>query len=252
MEMAMITGMHAVVYTRDAEADRAFFRDVLGFSSVDAGGGWLIFAAPPSELACHPAESNGKHELYLMCDDLRAERYRVRPRQRPGLGPPIHSTSSGRRRSRPLRAASPDSLSAEPLTLRCYKSAALSHLKMSLPLWGQACRGRLPVRSRAGRALSARTRVATIPPAIANTTIRVPAALATCSCSPIRLASELVATRTRMARPTAAPMPAPVDTIAAATPCSVSSTPVAAAMNMLVNTTPSAMLIAISPGVSER
>src|SRR5215470_14172738 len=73
MEMAMITGMHAVVYTRNAEADRAFFRDVLGFSSVDAGGGWLIFAAPPSELACHPAESNGKHELYLMCDDLRAE-----------------------------------------------------------------------------------------------------------------------------------------------------------------------------------
>jgi catechol 2,3-dioxygenase-like lactoylglutathione lyase family enzyme len=73
MEMAMITGMHAVVYTRDAEADRAFFRDVLGFSSVDAGGGWLIFSAPPSELACHPAESNGKHELYLMCDDLRAE-----------------------------------------------------------------------------------------------------------------------------------------------------------------------------------
>src|SRR5215831_191979 len=77
MEMAMITGMHAVVYTRDAEADRAFFRDVLGFSSVDAGGGWLIFAAPPSELACHPAESNGKHELNLMCDDLRAEMVRL-------------------------------------------------------------------------------------------------------------------------------------------------------------------------------
>src|SRR5262245_46050970 len=73
MEMTMITGMHAVVYTRNAEADRAFFRDVLGFSSVDAGGGWLIFAAPPSELAFHPAESNGKHELHLMCDDLRAE-----------------------------------------------------------------------------------------------------------------------------------------------------------------------------------
>src|SRR5262245_29937874 len=62
MEMAMITGMHAVLYTRNVEADRAFFRDVLGFSSVDAGGGWLIFAAPPSELACHPAESNGKHD----------------------------------------------------------------------------------------------------------------------------------------------------------------------------------------------
>lgn len=69
----MITGMHAVIYTRDAKADRAFFRDVLDLPSVDAGDGWLIFAAPPSELACHPAESNGKHELYLMCDDLQAE-----------------------------------------------------------------------------------------------------------------------------------------------------------------------------------
>jgi catechol 2,3-dioxygenase-like lactoylglutathione lyase family enzyme len=77
MEMAVITGMHAVVYTRNAEADRAFFKDVLGFSAVDAGGGWLIFAAPPSELACHPAESNGRHELYLMCDDLRAEMTRL-------------------------------------------------------------------------------------------------------------------------------------------------------------------------------
>jgi catechol 2,3-dioxygenase-like lactoylglutathione lyase family enzyme len=73
MERTMITGMHAVIYTRDAKADRAFFRDVLGLPSVDAGDGWLIFAAPPSELACHPAESNGKHELYLMCDDLQAE-----------------------------------------------------------------------------------------------------------------------------------------------------------------------------------
>src|SRR5262249_20796482 len=73
LEMAMITGMHAVVYTRNAEADRAFFRDALGFSSVDAGGGWLIFAAPPSELAPHPAESNGKHELYLRWGDWKAE-----------------------------------------------------------------------------------------------------------------------------------------------------------------------------------
>ena len=74
----MITGMHAVIYTRDAEADRAFFRDVLGFSSVDAGDGWLIFATPPAELACHPAESNGKHELYLVCDDIHAEIARLR------------------------------------------------------------------------------------------------------------------------------------------------------------------------------
>jgi catechol 2,3-dioxygenase-like lactoylglutathione lyase family enzyme len=69
----VITGLHAVVYTRDAEADRAFFRDVLGLASVDAGGGWLIFAAPPAEVAFHPAESNGRHELYLMCDDVEAE-----------------------------------------------------------------------------------------------------------------------------------------------------------------------------------
>jgi catechol 2,3-dioxygenase-like lactoylglutathione lyase family enzyme len=69
----LISGLHAIIYTRDAEADRAFFRDVLGFASVDAGEGWLIFAAPPAELAFHPAESNGKHELYLMCDDVEAE-----------------------------------------------------------------------------------------------------------------------------------------------------------------------------------
>jgi catechol 2,3-dioxygenase-like lactoylglutathione lyase family enzyme len=69
----MITGMHMVIYTRDPEADRAFFRDVLDFPSVDAGGGWLIFAAPPSEIACHPAENNDQHEAYLMCDDVRAE-----------------------------------------------------------------------------------------------------------------------------------------------------------------------------------
>jgi catechol 2,3-dioxygenase-like lactoylglutathione lyase family enzyme len=69
----MITGMHTIIYSRDAEADRTFFRDVLGFKFVDAGGGWLIFAAPPSELAIHPAEANGKHEIYLICDDVGKE-----------------------------------------------------------------------------------------------------------------------------------------------------------------------------------
>jgi catechol 2,3-dioxygenase-like lactoylglutathione lyase family enzyme len=68
----MIFGAHVIVYSRDAEADRAFFRDVLGFESVDAGHGWLIFALPPAELAVHPAEADG-HELYLMCADLQAE-----------------------------------------------------------------------------------------------------------------------------------------------------------------------------------
>ncbi len=74
----MISGAHVIVYSKDAEADRAFFRDVLGFRSVDAGHGWLIFALPPSEAAFHPAEANGSHELYLMCDDLEAEMKRLR------------------------------------------------------------------------------------------------------------------------------------------------------------------------------
>ena len=68
----MITGAHAIVYSRDADADRAFFRDVLGFDSVDAGGGWLIFELPPAELAAHPDSSGERHELYLMCDDIPA------------------------------------------------------------------------------------------------------------------------------------------------------------------------------------
>ena len=66
----MITGVHALVFSRDAEAVRAFFRDVLGLPSVDAGGGWLIFALPPAELAAHPDGGGSRHELYLMCDDI--------------------------------------------------------------------------------------------------------------------------------------------------------------------------------------
>ncbi|MEO8218047.1 MAG: extradiol dioxygenase [Acidobacteriota bacterium] len=69
----MISGAHVIVYSTDAEADRAFFRDILGFPSVDAGHGWLIFALPPSEAAFHPADENNRHELYFMCDDLHAE-----------------------------------------------------------------------------------------------------------------------------------------------------------------------------------
>jgi predicted enzyme related to lactoylglutathione lyase len=68
----MISGVHAVIFTTDAERDRAFFRDVLELPSVDAGDGWLIFALPPAELAAHPAEKGGRHELYLMCDDVDA------------------------------------------------------------------------------------------------------------------------------------------------------------------------------------
>jgi predicted enzyme related to lactoylglutathione lyase len=67
----VINGAHVIVFAEDAEAARAFFHDVFGMHSEDAGGGWLIFALPPAELACHPA-SGPSYELYLMCDDIQA------------------------------------------------------------------------------------------------------------------------------------------------------------------------------------
>lgn len=70
----MISGAHVIIYSQDPHADRAFFRDILGFKSVDAGRGWLIFALPPAEAAFHPSSQGGDdHELYFMCDDLKAE-----------------------------------------------------------------------------------------------------------------------------------------------------------------------------------
>jgi catechol 2,3-dioxygenase-like lactoylglutathione lyase family enzyme len=71
-EPAMITGSHVILTSKDPDADRAFFRDVLNFPSVDAGHGWLIFALPSAEAAFHPSEKNDLHELYFMCDDLKA------------------------------------------------------------------------------------------------------------------------------------------------------------------------------------
>jgi hypothetical protein len=73
----MIIGSHVLLYSKDPDADRAFFRDVLEYPHVDAGHGWLIFKLPPAELALHPADGNSEHKLlqaafYLMCDDLHA------------------------------------------------------------------------------------------------------------------------------------------------------------------------------------
>lgn len=68
----MINGAHAVIFSADADADRNFLRDVVGLPHVDVGDGWLIFGLPPSEIAVHPAEQNGRHEIYLMCDDVDA------------------------------------------------------------------------------------------------------------------------------------------------------------------------------------
>ena len=69
----MVFGAHVIVYSKDAAADRAFFRDILGFKSADAGHGWLIFALLPAEATFHPDEQNDRHELFFMCDDLKAE-----------------------------------------------------------------------------------------------------------------------------------------------------------------------------------
>ena len=66
----MISGAHCLLYSSDAEADRAFFRDVLRLPNVDVGGGWLIFGLPSTELAVHPADPGNTQELYLMCEDL--------------------------------------------------------------------------------------------------------------------------------------------------------------------------------------
>jgi catechol 2,3-dioxygenase-like lactoylglutathione lyase family enzyme len=66
----MINGAHVVIFSKNAEADRAFFRDMLKLSAVDAGHGWLIFAMPPAEAAIHDSEHNDKHEVYFMCDDI--------------------------------------------------------------------------------------------------------------------------------------------------------------------------------------
>jgi catechol 2,3-dioxygenase-like lactoylglutathione lyase family enzyme len=68
----VITGAHVIVYSRDADADRGFFRDTLGYPHVDAGGGWLIFKLPPAEVAVHPTDGEQAPELYLICDDLDA------------------------------------------------------------------------------------------------------------------------------------------------------------------------------------
>jgi hypothetical protein len=71
-DMAAIVGAHSIIYSKNADADRALLRDVLGLPNVDAGDGWLIFALPPAELAVHPGDENDRHELYLMVKDHRS------------------------------------------------------------------------------------------------------------------------------------------------------------------------------------
>ena len=75
----MVTGAHVIIDSEDPEADRTFMRDVFGFDSVDVGGGWLIFALPPAEVAFHPGD-NGRHHMYLMCRDIDATLDELKPK----------------------------------------------------------------------------------------------------------------------------------------------------------------------------
>ena len=76
----MITGAHVILYSTDADADRAFLQNLLGTTTVDAGGGWLILALPPGEVAVHPSDGPQHHELYLLCDDIEATMATLRSR----------------------------------------------------------------------------------------------------------------------------------------------------------------------------
>ena len=87
-----IIGLHAIVYSTKHDATRAFFKDVLGLPSVDAGRGWLIFQAPPAEIAVHPSEEDGHHELFLMCDDIDATVAELKAK---GVRPSRSQTSPG-------------------------------------------------------------------------------------------------------------------------------------------------------------
>jgi hypothetical protein len=89
-----ITGAHAIIYSRDADADRNFLRDVLKFPSVDAGRGWLIFGLPPSEVAVHPGEENDEHEFYLMCDSV--DEFIDEMKKRNVMCGPVHDQPWGR------------------------------------------------------------------------------------------------------------------------------------------------------------
>ena len=103
--MALISGAHVMIFTRDEDADRAFLRDVLEIPCIDGGGGWLIYKLPPAEMGVHGGEQNDVHHLYLMCDDARGQGRRVRRTVHCELGPRDLGSTARRRQDRPLRAA---------------------------------------------------------------------------------------------------------------------------------------------------
>jgi hypothetical protein len=124
----MIFGMHTILYSKGADSVRAFFRDVLNFPSVDAGHGWLIFAAPPSELAVHPVEGPGYAELYLMCNDLESA---VKTLEKKGVEFPSPITDQRWGRLTHIRLPDGQTLGLyepnHPLAIRLNSQAVPSH-----------------------------------------------------------------------------------------------------------------------------
>jgi hypothetical protein len=137
----MINGAHAVLYSHDAEATRAALGKILGTRSVDAGGGWLIFALPPAELAVHPAEEGGRAELYLMTNDIAATVTALQAKgipdrqadQRPGLGSADGHHPPRRGRARPLPAPPPDCGAAELSSIHTTSAAPVWMAKPGSP-----------------------------------------------------------------------------------------------------------------------
>jgi hypothetical protein len=135
----MITGAHAIIYSTAPDADRAFLRDVLALSHVDVGGGWLIFGLPPAEVAVHPSDANGTHELYLLVDDVEAFMAQMAerdiacaPLQNPGWGLLTELTLPGGgklgvyqpRHARPPAPGGPTSGKGKPKTSARAKAKA--------------------------------------------------------------------------------------------------------------------------------
>ncbi len=137
----MITGAHSIIYSTNPDADRAVLRDVFKLTHVDVGGGWLIFGLPPAEVAVHPSDRNGVHELYMMCDDVEALVAEMKRHNLscghgpgPGLGPADATDLAGRRHAGYLSAA-PRASGADgpPMNLRDF----LTHLSGE-PAWSHA------------------------------------------------------------------------------------------------------------------
>ena len=110
----MFIGVHSLIFTKDAEAARAFFRDVLEFPWVNAGDGWLVFALPPTEVGLHPEDGDRDHELHLLCDDIHATVARLQAKG-VKLIEPIHEEEWGIA-TRSRSPATPGSASTSPST----------------------------------------------------------------------------------------------------------------------------------------